>query len=184
MKKQAMMMALLSAGLIGQSVHAAPSSATIEWVGFVPGVFNGNEIGLTGQGGGDIQAGVLNVEEDGAFTALRPVVVEAHEMIDTSAAQDGSQMEPGPELYDGDVDWSLISTAVTHIAYDAATDITITMNGADLVEGTPVSTTAGDHIVTFGAESVTPSAGGTVVPGDAIAVQAVIMAQANAGIIP
>jgi hypothetical protein len=53
-----------------------------------------------------------------------------------------------------------------------------------LVEGTPVSTTAGDHIVTFGAESVTPSAGGTVVPGDAIAVQAVIMAQANAGIIP
>lgn len=181
MKKQVMMVALLSAGLIGQSVHAAPSSAIIEWVGFVPGVFNGNEIGLTGQGGGDIQAGVLNVETDGAFSALRPVVVEAHEMIDISADLDGSLLGPGPELYDGDVDWSLISTSVTHVAYDAASDITITMNGTDLVEGTPVTTTAGDHIVTFGAESVTPSAGGTVTPGDAIAVQAVIMAEASAG---
>jgi len=181
MKKQVMMMAVLSAGLIGQSVHAAPASTTLEWVGFVPGVFDGSDIGLTGQGGGDIQAGVLNVEEDGAFTSQRPIVVEAHEMIDTSALGDGSQFGAGPELYDGDVDWSLVSTSVTHSAYDATADITIAMNGTKLVEGTPVTTTTGNHIVTFVAESVSPSAGGTVVPGDAVAVQAMITAQANVG---
>ncbi|CAH1602056.1 conserved exported hypothetical protein [Vibrio jasicida] len=181
MKKQAMMMALLSAGLIGQSAHAMPSTATLEWTGFVPGVFNGSDIGLTGQGGGDIQAGVLKIEEDGAFTALRPVVVEAHEMIDTSVTQDGSQMEPGPGLYDGDVVWSLLDTSVTHTAYDAATDITITMNGTDLVKGTPVTTTTGNHIATFGADSAAPTAGGSVVPGDSVAVQAVIMAAPSTG---
>ncbi|WP_104038746.1 hypothetical protein [Vibrio jasicida] len=180
MKKQAMMMALLSAGLIGQSVYAAPSSANIEWIGSVPGAFNGDEIGLTGQGGGDIQQGELNVEKDGAFSTRTLVNVEAHEMIDTSLLQDGSQLEPGPEMYAGDVDWSLINASVAHVAYDAENDITITMNGVDLVDGTQVTTTAGQHLVSFGAKSVPPSAG-TVLPGDTVVVQATIMAEANAG---
>lgn len=181
MKKQAMMMALLSAGLIGQSVYAAPSSANIEWIGSVPGAFNGDEIGLTGQDGNAIQKGELNVEKDGAFSTRTLVYVEAHEMIDISEGLDGSQFGPGSEMYAGDVDWSLINTSVAHVAYDAANDITITMNGSDFVEGTPLTTVAGKHLVGFGARSETPSAGGTVLPNDTVAVQAMIMAEASAG---
>ncbi|MBY7710867.1 hypothetical protein JJB90_25265, partial [Vibrio alginolyticus] len=51
MKKHAIVMALLSAGLMSQAVNAAPSSSILEWRGFVSGAFAGTDIGLTGQGG-------------------------------------------------------------------------------------------------------------------------------------
>jgi hypothetical protein len=104
-------------------------------------------------------------------------------MIDTSSAGDGSQMEPGTELYDGDVDWSLLDTSVAHSAYQVDADITITLNGADFVKGTAVTTTKGNHVVSFGADSAAPTGGGSVLPGDSVAVQAVIMAAPNAGVV-
>jgi len=172
MKKQAMIIGLLSAGLIGQSVHADPSIVVIEWTGTVPGVFNGTEIGLTGAGGGEIQAGTLNIQNDGSFTSLTPIVVEAHEMI-TDA---GGDMVPGPQLYNGKVDWELVGTSVTHAAY-AEADIAILMNGIELVKGTAVSTEINKHVVAFTATSDTPTGSGSVNAGQTIAVQALIMAQ-------
>lgn len=173
MKKHAIVMALLSVGLMSQAVNAAPTSSVLEWKGFVKGAFNGTDIGLTGQGGGDIQAGELSIERDGAFTTERAVIVEAH-------AMDNSGAEPviTSEMYEGDVNWNITATHVSHEAYDLA-DIVVSMNGNPITEGTPVITTAGNHIVGFSVSSPAPQDTSMLSPGDAVSVTTMVFAEPN-----
>lgn len=177
MKKSLVTIILLSAGLMSQVVSAAPASSMLEWQGFVPGSFDGDEIGLTGQGGGDIQTGVLTVASNGTFTSQRPIVVEAH-AIDSS----GASPVVSPDLYSGDVDWSISSTNISHAAYKAS-DVTVLMNGEPITEGTPVTTNAGNHIVGFSVSSTEPTADPTILkPGDEISVNTLVFAQPSVGV--
>ncbi len=171
MKKHAIVMALLSAGLMSQTVNAAPSSSALEWRGFVGGAFAGTEVGLTGQGGGDIQTGVLSINDDGAFTSARPIIVEAHAM-DTS----GPEPVISPDLYSGDVDWSISAINVSHAAYDLGS-IVISMNGDPMTMGTLVTTTAGNHTVGFSVSSSTPTDAKMLTPGDVVSVTTMVFAE-------
>ncbi|ALR95507.1 hypothetical protein [Vibrio alginolyticus] len=175
MKKHAIVMALLSAGLMSQAVNAAPSSSILEWRGFVSGAFAGTDIGLTGQGGGDIQTGELSINDDGAFTSARAIIVEAHAMDDT-----GPEPVISPELYDGDVDWSISATNVSHAAYELS-DIAVSMNGEPIAPGTPLTTTAGNHTVGFSVSSPAPADASMLTPGDAVSVTTMVFAEPSTG---
>ena len=173
MKKHVIITALLSAGLMSQAVYAAPSSSVLEWRGFVSGAFAGTDIGLTGQGGGDIQTGELSINGDGSFNSTRALIVEAHAM-DTS----GAEPVVTSELYDGDVDWSISATNVSHAAYDAA-NVLISMNGEPITVGTPVTTTVGNHVVGFSVSSPAPTDATMLTPGDAVSVTTMVFAEPN-----
>ncbi|ABU74999.1 hypothetical protein HAS37_20190 [Vibrio campbellii] len=181
MKKQAMMMALLSAGLIGQNVYALSSTSNIEWVGVVPGGINGDQIGLTGQNGGTVNQGELAITQDGAFTTRLPVILEAHEMVDDGT--NSGNLVPGPKFYSGDVDWTLGSVYVTNPAYDTTdevNDVKIVMNGHELSRGTPVTIAEGLHQMQFSASSEGPS-NGSVLPNQTVVATATIFAEGNGG---
>ncbi|EHK6028643.1 hypothetical protein C4G53_RS23880 [Vibrio parahaemolyticus] len=171
MKKHAIVMALLSVGLISQAVNAAPSSSVLEWRGFVSGAFAGSDIGLTGQGGGDIQTGELSINDDGAFTSARAIIVEAHD-VDTS----GSTPVISSDLYAGDVDWSISAINISHAAYDLS-KLVVSMNGDTMVTGTPLTTTAGNHTVGFSVSSPAPADPSMLTPGDAVSVTAMLFAE-------
>lgn len=171
MKKHAIVMALLSAGLMSQVANAAPASSVLEWRGFVNGAFSGTDIGLTGQGGGDIQTGVLSINGDGAFTSERAIIVEAHAMDDS-----GAEPVISPELYAGDVAWSISATNVSHAAYDLSS-IVISMNGDPITEGTPVITSTGNHTVGFSVSSPAPADATMLTPGDAVSVTTMVFAE-------
>lgn len=116
MRKQVVVTSLFGVVLMSQAVNAAaPSSSVLEWRGFVGGAFVGTDVGLTGQGGGSIQEGVLNINEDGSFTSARAIIVEAH-AVDTT----GSVPTIKSEFYDGEVNWSISATNVSHAAYDVS----------------------------------------------------------------
>ncbi|QKS98630.1 hypothetical protein HUO05_25860 (plasmid) [Vibrio alginolyticus] len=167
MKKNAMIMALLSAGLMSSIVNAAPASTTLEWRGFVGGAIDGSDITLTGQGGGDIQKGVLSVSDDGSFATERAIIVEAHAIDESGNVLD---------FYDGDVAWNISATNVSHAAYDV-NDIVISMNGKPIEEGTPVVTNAGKHIVGFSASSPVPANVAMLTPGDTVSVTTMVFAE-------
>ncbi|EJV0279257.1 hypothetical protein ACJZRZ_004239 [Vibrio parahaemolyticus] len=173
MKKHAIVMALLSAGLMSQVANAAPSSSVLEWRGFVSGAFAGTDVGLTGQGGGDIQRGELSINDDGAFTSARAIIVEAHAMDTT-----GATPVIAPEFYDGDVDWTISATNVSHAAYDLSS-IVISMNGETMTAGTPITTTAGNHSVGFSVSSPAPADASMLTPGDAVSVTTMVFAEPN-----
>ena len=178
MKKQAMMMALLSAGLIGQNVYETPSSKNIEWIGVVPGGINGDQIALTGENGGTLRQGELSITEDGAFTTRLPVTVEAHKMVD-----DNGTLVPGTDFYSGDVNWTLGSIYVTNPAYDTtdeSSDVKIVMNGHDLVRGTPVLISDGLQQMRFSASSDGPTKG-SVLPNQTVVATATIFAEGTGG---
>ncbi|EPW6725672.1 hypothetical protein ACWONS_004777 [Vibrio parahaemolyticus] len=172
MKKHAIVMALLSAGLMSQVANAAPSSAVLEWRGFVGGAFAGTDIGLTGQGGGDIQTGVLAINDDGAFTSARAIIVEAHAMDKT----DPLAPTISSEMYEGDVDWSISATNVSHAAYDLS-KVVISMNGDPITEGTPMKTSTGNHVVGFSVSSPAPTDASMLTPGDAVSVTTMVFAE-------
>ena len=178
MKKQAMMMALLSAGLIGQNVYATPSSKNIEWFGVVPGGINGDQIALTGENGGTVRQGELSITEDGAFTTRLPVTLEAHKMVD----EDGT-LVPSTEFYSGDVNWTLGSIYVTNPAYDTTdenSDVKIAMNGQELVKGTPVLKSGSLQQMKFSASSDGPTQG-SVLPNQTVVAMATIFAEGTGG---
>ncbi|MCR9352123.1 hypothetical protein [Vibrio alginolyticus] len=166
MKKNAMIIALLSAGLMSSVATAKPASSVLEWRGFVDGSFDGSDIALTGQGGGDIQKGVLTIAKDGSISTDRAIVVEAHEVDESGAVQD---------LFGGDVAWNISATSVSHPAYDAK-DITISMNGTTIEPGTPVKTTAGNHIVGFAASGL-PTDADKLTPGDVVSITTLVLAE-------
>ncbi|MBT0201542.1 hypothetical protein HAS26_25110 [Vibrio campbellii] len=173
-----MMMALLSAGLIGQNVYALSSTSNIEWVGVVPGGINGDQIGLTGQNGGTVNQGELTITQDGAFTTRLPVTLEAHEMVD-----DGGVLVPGPNFYPGEVNWTLGSVYVTNPAYDTTdegNDVKIVMNGHELSRGTPVKIAEGLHQMQFSASSEGPT-NGSVLPNQTVVATATIFAEGTGG---
>ncbi len=174
MKKHAIVMALLSAGLMSQVANAAPSSSVLEWRGFVSGAFAGTEIGLTGQGGGDIQTGELSINGDGAFTSARAIIVEAHAMDTTVPASPVIS----PDFYSDDVAWSISATNVSHAAYDLSS-IVVSMNGEPMTVGTPVVTTAGNHTVGFSVSSPAPTDATMLTPGDAVSVTTMVFAEPN-----
>ncbi|EJE8675980.1 hypothetical protein M5236_004707 [Vibrio parahaemolyticus] len=171
MKKHAIVMALLSVGLISQAVNAAPASSVLEWRGFVSGAFPGTDIGLTGQGGGNIQTGVLSINDDGAFTSARAIIVEAHSMDKT----DPTNPVVSPELYDNEIDWTVSAINVSHAAYDLS-KIVVSMNGTAMVPGTATNTAAGENIVGFSVSSEAPADPSMLTPGDAVSVTAMLFA--------
>lgn len=177
MKNKAIAMALLSAGLLSQAV-SAKSTSVLEWRGFVGGAFPGSDIGLTGQGGGDIQLGQLSVDGDGAFTSSRAIIVEAHGIDNTSGTPTIK-----PELFDGDVDWSIAATNISHAAYDV-TRVKVFMNGDEITEGSTIKTEAGNHIVGFSVSSPAPDDASLLTPGDAISVTTMVFAEASPGTPP
>lgn len=172
MKKQAMVMALLSAGLMSQAVNAAPSSSVLEWRGFVPGAFAGSDMGLTGQGGGDIQTGELTFDESGNFSTVRSIIVEAHAMDATDPTVVDLET-----LYEGSVDWTISAPNVSHAAYDAS-GLTFTVNGDEITPdgATPVTTLDGAHTVGFSVSGV-PSDAALLTPGDVVSVTAMVFAE-------
>ncbi|WP_146153860.1 hypothetical protein [Photobacterium sanctipauli] len=174
MKKQLLPLAIIaSLGAFSMNVHAEPAQALLEWQGFVGGVFNTDEIALTGQGGGEIQEGELNIQPDGTFITEKGIVVEAHESVD-----DGSgNFEAGDALYNGDVDWSLAFTDISVEAYDV-NQLVVTMNGAEIQKDTPVTTAVGNHIVNFAVNYPTTA---EVSPGDSVTVYATVLAEPAAG---
>ncbi|TNZ86770.1 hypothetical protein CGK40_24295 [Vibrio parahaemolyticus] len=172
MKKHAIVMALLSAGLMTQAVNAAPASSMLEWRGFVSGAFDGTDIGLTGLGGGDIQMGELNVDSDGAFSSARPIVVEAHAIDDS-----GTEPVVSEEMYgDSEVAWSISSTQVSPAAYDLAS-VQVLMNGEPMVTGTPVTTPAARNVAAFSVSSPASTDVDALIPGDAVSVTTLIFAE-------
>lgn len=169
MKKQllsAVIFATLGSASIG--VQAAPAQGLLEWTGFVDGIFNSTEIALTGQGGGDIQKGLLNIQETGEFTSARAIVVEAHKTIDNAGV-----IEADADLYEGDVNWNLANQSVSHSGYDV-NSIEFGFNGTLFESGTTLTTLVGEHIVGI---TVNYKAAADVNPGDAVQVSATILAE-------
>ena len=157
------------------AAQAEPAQALLEWSGWVGGTFNSADIALTGQGGGEIQKGLLNIKDDGTFSTARAIIVEAHATED-----DGNgNMVAAPELYDGDVDWDYTAPSIDHIngAYDVS-NVKILMDGVEMVMETPVTTPNGDHIVGFEAEYSEEAA---VLPGERVTVAATILAEPSVG---
>lgn len=173
---------LASFGFMATGVHAQPAQAMLEWHGFTGGVFNSSEIALTGQGGGDILRGVLQVQEDGTFTTTRPVVVEAHA---TKEEVPGSGVFiADTEFFDGDVKWTLSNQFVDSQSteYDAA-QLTFTLNGDVLAADDSITTSVGDHSLSVGVSYDVPLTE-QLAPGSHVAIAATIFAQPDVGIIP
>ncbi len=176
MKKHVLTLALLSAGLFTQVANAGPASSVLEWRGYVSGAFAGSDIGLTGLGGGSIDVGALSIDEDGALTTERAIIIEAHAMDKTDPSAPVIDKE---NFYDGDVKWTVTGSNINHPAYDV-TKLEVTINGKPVDAGTPVVTTAGAHTAAF---SVTTEAtdADKLKPGDAVSITTLVYAEADAG---
>ncbi len=173
MKKQMLAVMLLGAGLMSHAVSAAPSSATLEWRGFVPGAFEGTAIALTGQGGSDIQTGELTFDDTGALSTVRAITVEAH-AVDTDDV-DPTITTISDELFTGTVNWSISAPNVSHAAYNVA-DLEFSINGEPLAVGDSYPTETGNHSVGF---SVTAPVGDAdlLTPGEVVSVTAMVFAE-------
>lgn len=168
-KLSLVMLSALSLAAGSAMAADAPAQALLQWTGYVGGTFNSSTIGLTGQGGGEIQDGLLSVEDTGEFVSERAIVVEAHPL-----EADGVTLDK-VNFYEGEVNWNISGVSVNNAAYDVA-NLAFQINGTDYVSGTPFSTSGSDNSVGVTvAYSDTPTG---VNPGDAVQVAATILAEA------
>ncbi len=166
MKKQllsAVIFATLSVASI--NVQAAPASAALHWEGYVDGYILGTEIAITGESGGAIVDGVLDVAEDGTFITTSPISVEARDY-------DGTDIG---DMFSGGVDWTLTNSNISHGSY-VRTDLVFDLNGSPLSGSVPVSTAIGNHAVNISVTYDVVPSNGPVVPGEVVSVNALIMA--------
>lgn len=173
MKKNAVVIALLSAGLMSQAVNAAPSKSILEWTGFVGGAFAGTDVGITGLGGGRIQPGTLDEidKETGAFKSTRPIVVEAHAIDQADTAPVISA-----DMYEGDVTWRVSAPSISHMAY-IKSKVDVTINGEPIGHGQTVTTIAGDNSVAFDVSVASASDPSKLRIGDAVKVTTLVIAE-------
>ena len=165
--------ASISTSVFAEEEPKEDSSAQLHWTGKVPGAFNGKDIGLTGQGGGEIADGQLKILEDGSFTTPVPVVVEARAMTDKGEVDKG-------QFYNGTINWTIQSLSVDHDAY-LTTDLSVTINGTDVTVGAadPLQTES-MHSLSISVQSQAPNGDGEVKPGDEPIVTALIYAEPDA----
>ncbi|MCS0540270.1 hypothetical protein NXY55_09730 [Aeromonas veronii] len=136
MKKSMTVMAS-SLVLMSAAANAAlPTDQAIEtltWKGFVPFSVASDDIVITGDLGGPIRAGYLNVEEDGTFTSTA-INVEAHDNTGDAVI---------PVIGDpvvGDVVWGLASYTVDASTTDmSGANIKFIADGNPLEVGTPLT---------------------------------------------
>lgn len=120
MKKRTIVMSSLLLAMSAGAHAALPATQaaeTLTWKGLVPFSVASDDIVITGDLGGPIRAGFLNVKTDGTFTSTA-INVEAHDNTGVAAA---------PVIGDpisGNVKWGLASYAV-----DASTT---DMSGANM----------------------------------------------------
>ncbi|HHC7130292.1 TPA: hypothetical protein ACN37W_004108 [Vibrio parahaemolyticus] len=182
----ATVMSVLLSGAAAAVETESPAQALLQWTGYVPGVFNSSQIALTGQGGGDIQPGLLSISEDGSFVSERAVIVEAHEaepVLDAEGAETG-EYEATANAYDGNVVWSLSGVAVNHAGYDV-NSLAFQVNGSDLAPlGTAGGMGAAEDTATTKAGSghslgvtVSYTDSAEVSVGDPVQVSATVLAQ-------
>lgn len=109
---------------VGDTDH---TSATVSWEATIPTVVAGEWVTFTGQGGGVLKAGQLNVNADGTF-ASEPVTLEVH-YYDSASGK-----VSGPVVADGSTETvSGSGIAVNEITYTAVKDVEFSSkNGEDL----------------------------------------------------
>jgi hypothetical protein len=137
MKKSVITMA---AGLLimsaGANAALLPTQAaeTLTWKGLVPFSVASDDIVITGELGGPIRAGFLNVKTDGTFTSTA-INIEAHE-------NDGDATAPvvGLPITATSVDWTLQSYAVDASTTDmSGANVKFVADGNALDIGTKVN---------------------------------------------
>lgn len=126
---------LVSAAAVTMASGAvnAADEATAEaiWTGFIGSSVPGNNLIITGQGGGDIGKGSLNIENDGTFKSSVAVVLEARDYDDTAPLDKVGEIQP-------DATWTYISSRVMvggSITDDADVQLKDDISGTNFTQG-------------------------------------------------
>ncbi|HIF9340570.1 TPA: hypothetical protein ACX6RU_000614 [Photobacterium damselae] len=167
------MKTLAIAGLCAMSAgaFASGSSVPVKWFGTVPGVLPGSDIIITGLNKGDVQDGILIVENDGTFVSQDTVALESHSYTPEDATA-------GTSAIVGDLvnaEWSLKTVAVVPGSYDAK-NIKVSFNNEEVAAGSNFSMT--EDTVYLSVKNENPNT--SVVPGDHVRVTTTVMANVAA----
>ncbi|WP_111809463.1 hypothetical protein [Aeromonas allosaccharophila] len=136
MKKSMIVMAsslVLMSAAANAALPAKQAAETLTWKGLVPFSVASDDIVITGDLGGPIRAGFLNVQKDGTFTSTA-INVEAHE-------NDGDATAPviGAPVV-GDVQWGLATYAIDASTTDmSGANVKFVADGKALDIGSPLT---------------------------------------------
>ncbi|HIF9415938.1 TPA: hypothetical protein ACX6SD_003861 [Photobacterium damselae] len=168
---KAAMKVLTIAGLCAMSAgaFAGNSTAPVKWFGTVPGVFPGSDITITGPAKGDIQDGILMVDNDGTFVSQDVVTLESHDYT----PKDGTTEAATGDLKEAT--WTLSNVAVIPGSYDTS-DIKVSFNNELVAPGADFSTSTDTVNLTVKDETANDS----VVPGDQVRVTTTVIAKTPA----
>ncbi len=169
MKKSMIVMAsglVLMSAAANAALPTTQAAETLTWKGLVPFSVATDDLMITGDLGGPIRAGFLNVEKDGTFSSTA-INVEAHDNTGDAA---------GPVAGDpiaGDVVWGLASYAIDASTTDmSGANVKFVADGSALDIGTPLTE---DYAL---AVNVSNDAAITdIAPGERIQVSAVVTAE-------
>ncbi|HDO1318045.1 hypothetical protein [Aeromonas veronii] len=169
MKKSMIVMAsglVLMSAAANAALPTTQAAETLTWKGLVPFSVASDDIVITGDLGGPIRAGFLNVEKDGTFSSTA-INVEAHDNTGDAAA---------PVIGDpivGDVQWGLASYSIDASTTDmSGANVKFVADGNALDIGTPLTE---DYAL---AVNVSNDAAITdIAPGERIQVSAVVTAE-------
>lgn len=179
-----------SLGVASTSVFAAidngstggKASESISWTGFVGGGVPGEDIIIRGRDGGEVKPGVLNVNEDGTFTTLSSVYVQANQY-------DSDNEEVLDELYNGSVNWTVDQGGSVRTSGDALYNpdgLVIKINDTEMGPEDVYTTNVNEHKINVFAEFKDASLiTGEVFRNDLVQAHTIIYAEGDTGgIIP
>ena len=170
-----------SSVMAADSFDPNPAQADVIWNGTVPLTVNNDDIVLTGNGANPIiEEGTLNnVTNKGLFSSS-VITVEAHENVDGTG-------KPGDFIPAGLVDWQITSPVFvsngTAIPVDFSSNITISNDGVGLDDTAVSGFTDDNSKLNLTVQNTTALDDNiTLLPGEAVAVQATVLAKLNAGL--
>ena len=169
MKKSMIVVAsalVLMSAAANAALPANQAAETLTWKGLVPFTVTSDDIVITGDLGGPIRAGFLNVEQDGTFSSTA-INVEAHDNTgDTTAPVIGDPIA-------GDVVWGLASYAIDASTTDmSGANVKFIADGQPLDIGTPLTE---DYALAVNVSNDLAIA--DIAPGERIQVSAVVTAE-------
>lgn len=169
MKKSMIVMAsglVLMSAAANAALPATQAAETLTWKGLVPFSVASDDIVITGDLGGPIRAGFLNVEKDGTFSSTA-INVEAHDNTGDAVAP-----VTGDPIV-GDVVWGLASYAIDASTTDmSGANVKFVADGSALDIGTPLTEDYALAVNVSNDLAITD-----IAPGERIQVSAVVTAE-------
>ncbi|OHY96858.1 hypothetical protein BJD16_00970 [Aeromonas sobria] len=169
MKKSMIVMAsglVLMSAAANAALPTTQAAETLTWKGLVPFSVATDDLMITGDLGGPIRAGFLNVEKDGTFSSTA-INVEAHD--NTGDAASPAAGDP----IAGDVVWGLASYAIDASTTDmSGANVKFVADGSALDIGTPLTEDYALAVNVSNDLAITD-----IAPGERIQVSAVVTAE-------